>query len=104
MFAGTKTKIFGDDAPVVSRTIQQDDVHFSIKKPKADGGNVKRDVNVPGLEGPVAGDSKGVNLRGTGNVKHLDDVPRIKEVKVNFKRNDKHDSEEFARQLKDQEK
>ncbi|OXT14921.1 hypothetical protein B9K06_23840, partial [Bacillus sp. OG2] len=29
MFAGTKAKIFGDDAPVVSRTIQQDDVHFS---------------------------------------------------------------------------
>lgn len=34
-------------------------------------------------------------------MKHL---PRIKEVEVNFKRNDKHDSEEFARQLKDQEK
>lgn len=50
----------------------------------------------------------GINLegvsKGTGNVKHLDDVPRIKEVEVNFKRNDKHDSEEFARQLKDQEK
>ncbi|WP_328797793.1 polymorphic toxin type 15 domain-containing protein [Heyndrickxia sporothermodurans] len=42
--------------------------------------------------------------RGTGNVKHLDDVPRIKEIEVNFKRNVKHDSEEFARQLKDQEK
>ncbi|WP_394336050.1 polymorphic toxin type 15 domain-containing protein [Bacillus safensis] len=42
--------------------------------------------------------------KGTGNVKHLDDVSRIKEVEVNFKRNDKHDSEEFARQLKDQEK
>lgn len=35
---------------------------------------------------------------------HLDDVPRIKEIEVNFKRNVKHDSEEFARQLKDQEK
>ena len=42
--------------------------------------------------------------KGTGNVRRLDDVPRIKEVEVNFKRNDKHDSEEFARQLKDQEK
>jgi hypothetical protein len=42
--------------------------------------------------------------KGTGNVKHLDDVPRIKEVEVNFKRNDKHDFEEFARQLKDQKK
>ncbi|WP_342559053.1 polymorphic toxin type 15 domain-containing protein [Metasolibacillus sp. FSL K6-0083] len=42
--------------------------------------------------------------KGEGNVKHLDDVPRIKEIEVNFKRNVKHDSEEFARQLKDQEK
>ena len=46
----------------------------------------------------------GERTEGRGNVKHLDNVPRIKEVKVNFKRNDKHDSEEFARQLKDQEK
>lgn len=30
--------------------------------------------------------------------------PRIKEIEVNFNRNVKHDSEEFARQLKDQEK
>ncbi|MED4790645.1 T7SS effector LXG polymorphic toxin [Bacillus inaquosorum] len=44
------------------------------------------------------------NNKGTGNVRHLDDVPRIKEVEVNFKRNIKHDPEEFARQLKDQEK
>ncbi|TII16391.1 hypothetical protein C6Y43_09095 [Bacillus subtilis] len=44
------------------------------------------------------------NNKGTGNVRHLDDVPRIKEVQVNFKRNIKHDPEEFARQLKDQEK
>ncbi|RIJ63131.1 polymorphic toxin type 15 domain-containing protein [Rummeliibacillus sp. POC4] len=43
--------------------------------------------------------------KGTGNTKkHLDDVPRIKEIEVNFNRNVKHDSEEFARQLKDQEK
>ncbi len=52
---------------------------------------------------------EGINLgssstRGTGNVKHLDDVPRIKEIEVYFNRNDKHNSEEFARQLKDQEK
>ncbi|MBN7744743.1 hypothetical protein JYA35_19370 [Bacillus velezensis] len=44
------------------------------------------------------------NNKGTGNVRHLDDLPRIKEVEVNFKRNIKHDPEEFARQLKDQEK
>ena len=48
--------------------------------------------------------AKGEGSKGTGNGKHLDDVPRIKEVEVSFKRNDKHDSEEFARQLKDQEK
>ncbi|WP_432803669.1 T7SS effector LXG polymorphic toxin [Bacillus safensis] len=47
---------------------------------------------------------KRIEKTGTGNVKHLDDVSRMKEVEVNFKRNDKHDSEEFARQLKDQEK
>ncbi|MDH2882630.1 polymorphic toxin type 15 domain-containing protein [Bacillus cytotoxicus] len=42
--------------------------------------------------------------KGTGNGKHLHDVPKIKEIEVNFNRNVKHDSEEFARQLKDQEK
>uniref|UniRef100_UPI0003637246 polymorphic toxin type 15 domain-containing protein n=1 Tax=Heyndrickxia acidiproducens TaxID=1121084 RepID=UPI0003637246 len=41
---------------------------------------------------------------GTGNVKHLDNVSRIKEIEVKFNRNVKHDSGEFARQLKDQEK
>ncbi|HDR7977677.1 TPA: hypothetical protein QC443_004633 [Bacillus cereus] len=43
-------------------------------------------------------------VKGTGNSKHLNDVPKIKEIEVNFNRNVKHDSEEFARQLKDQEK
>ncbi|WP_095209595.1 polymorphic toxin type 15 domain-containing protein [Bacillus cereus] len=43
-------------------------------------------------------------VKGTGNGKHLNDVPKIKEIEVNFNRNVKHDSEEFARQLKDQEK
>ncbi|MBA4537796.1 hypothetical protein H1Z61_11805 [Bacillus aquiflavi] len=42
--------------------------------------------------------------KDTGNSKHLDDLPRIKKIDVNFNRNVKHDSEEFARQLKDQEK
>ncbi len=42
--------------------------------------------------------------KGKDKVKHLDDVPRTKEIEVNFKRNVKHDSEEFTRQLKDQEK
>ncbi|WP_242143270.1 polymorphic toxin type 15 domain-containing protein [Bacillus cereus group sp. BfR-BA-01430] len=46
----------------------------------------------------------GSGVKGTGNGKHLNDVPKIKEIEVNFNRNVKHDSEEFARQLKDQEK
>ncbi|MGD6816621.1 polymorphic toxin type 15 domain-containing protein [Metabacillus sp. 113a] len=41
--------------------------------------------------------------KGTGNAKHLSAAPRIKEIEVNFKKNVKHDSEEYARQLKDQE-
>ncbi|AWC32857.1 polymorphic toxin type 15 domain-containing protein [Bacillus cytotoxicus] len=46
----------------------------------------------------------GSGVKGTGNSKHLNDLPKIKEIEVNFNRNVKHDSEEFARQLKDQEK
>jgi hypothetical protein len=34
----------------------------------------------------------------------IDNIPRISEIDVNFKQNPKHDAEEFARQLKDQEK
>ncbi|WKB36502.1 polymorphic toxin type 15 domain-containing protein [Terrilactibacillus sp. S3-3] len=36
--------------------------------------------------------------------KHFDDVPRLDQIEVSFKRNTKHDPEEFARQLKDQER
>ncbi|PAD40168.1 hypothetical protein CHH53_02285 [Terribacillus sp. 7520-G] len=64
------------------------------------GGNVGR-VH-PG--GTKTSGVDGSAVKGTGNVRGLDDVPRIKEIEVNFKRNVKHDSEEFARQLKDQEK
>ncbi|MEJ9303539.1 polymorphic toxin type 15 domain-containing protein [Priestia megaterium] len=42
--------------------------------------------------------------KGTGEVKHLDNIPRTKEIEVKFKYTTKFDSEEFARQLKDQEK
>lgn len=42
--------------------------------------------------------------KGTGEVKHLDNIPRTKEIEVKFKYKTKFDSEEFARQLKDQEK
>ncbi|MCU7390483.1 polymorphic toxin type 15 domain-containing protein [Bacillus cereus] len=52
----------------------------------------------------VAKDDAYQLAKGTGNGKHLNDVPKIKEIEVNFNRNVKHDSEEFARQLKDQEK
>lgn len=47
-------------------------------------------------------DKKGPN--GTGNEKRLESVTRIKEIRVDFKRNIKHDSEEFVWQLKEQEK
>ncbi|MFA2691822.1 WXG100 family type VII secretion target [Bacillus mycoides] len=43
-------------------------------------------------------------VKGTGEVKHLDDIPRTKEIEVKFNYKTKFDSEEFARQLKDQEK
>ncbi len=42
--------------------------------------------------------------KGTGKGSHSENVTRIKEIEVTFKRKVKHDSEEFARQLKDQEK
>ncbi|WP_088292956.1 polymorphic toxin type 15 domain-containing protein [Bacillus mycoides] len=47
---------------------------------------------------------EGSVAKGTGEVKHLDDIPRIKEIEVKFNYKTKFDSEEFARQLKDQEK
>lgn len=42
--------------------------------------------------------------KDTDKAKHLDDIPRTKEVKVKFTYKTKFDSEEFTRQLKDQEK
>lgn len=47
---------------------------------------------------------EGSVAKGTGEVKNLDNVPRIDEIEVNFNYKTKFDSEEFARQLKDQEK
>ncbi|MFE4525210.1 polymorphic toxin type 15 domain-containing protein [Cytobacillus firmus] len=74
-------------------------IRKSIKKADFDGlvRILKEEKGHVVLPGKKAGE-------GTGNTKHLNDVPRIKKIEVNFKRNDKHDSEEFARQLKDQEK
>ncbi len=31
-------------------------------------------------------EARGSGTKGTGNVRRLDDIPRIKEVEVNFKR------------------
>ncbi|MED2805209.1 polymorphic toxin type 15 domain-containing protein [Bacillus thuringiensis] len=55
------------------------------------------DDKIKGVEASLAS-------KGTGEVKHLDDIPRIKEIEVKFNYKTKFDSEEFARQLKDQEK
>ncbi|MFA9457724.1 polymorphic toxin type 15 domain-containing protein [Halalkalibacter sp. AB-rgal2] len=55
------------------------------------------------MKSSVGSGGSGVNVPvGTG--RQLDDVPRIKEIEVNFTRNPKHNQQEFARQLKDQEK
>ncbi|MFS0765711.1 polymorphic toxin type 15 domain-containing protein [Peribacillus phoenicis] len=43
-------------------------------------------------------------VKDSKEVKDLDTVPRIREIEVNFNYKTKFDSEEFARQLKDQEK
>ncbi|WHX81028.1 hypothetical protein QNH32_05555 [Priestia flexa] len=69
-------------------------------------GSVKGNGGYQFIERVDGGNGVGTKVRdesgkGTGNVRGLDDVPRIKEIEVNFKRNVKHDSEEFARQLKD---
>ncbi|HJF32437.1 MAG TPA: polymorphic toxin type 15 domain-containing protein [Sporosarcina psychrophila] len=66
------------------------DIPTSIK-----GGDVDVKVEVKNVD---------VGAKGADNVKLLDNLPRIKEIEVNFNRNVKHDSEEFTRQLKDQEK
>ncbi|WP_312755954.1 polymorphic toxin type 15 domain-containing protein, partial [Rummeliibacillus suwonensis] len=74
------------------------------------GGVPYNTVNSVGLRDQLISMAK-VEARGSGkgtkdigNVKHLDDVPRIKAIEVKFNRNLKHAPEEFARQLKDQEK
>lgn len=40
----------------------------------------------------------------TSQIQHLDDIPRIEEIQVEFNRNPKHSEEEFSRQLADQQK
>ncbi|MEM5016860.1 T7SS effector LXG polymorphic toxin [Metabacillus indicus] len=55
--------------------------------------------------GKFVGDVNGIIIERVkgGKVNHSEHLPRIKEIEVNFKRNERHDSQEFARQLKDQE-
>jgi hypothetical protein len=76
------------------------DAGKTIKKPTNAKDQLKQD-SADALITPIVTKK---SSKGTDNVKHLDDVPRIKEIEVNFNRNVKHDPEEFARQLKDQEK
>ena len=118
--AGTVNKLPNSSPPKVKRTALSTRIKSSQKLAILTNIREWYRVNVPEIgfvydsiggyhlivkkaEGGSGGGSRGSG-KGSGNVKHLDDVPRIKEVEVNFKRNDKHESEEFARQLKDQEK
>ncbi|EOE5454976.1 polymorphic toxin type 15 domain-containing protein, partial [Listeria monocytogenes] len=52
----------------------------------------------------VKGGGKDDIIKGASRANKLDDIPRLDKIEVNFNRNLKHDPEEFARQLKDQEK
>ncbi|WP_414739029.1 polymorphic toxin type 15 domain-containing protein [Listeria monocytogenes] len=52
----------------------------------------------------VKGGGKDDIIKGASSANKLDDIPRLDKIEVNFNRNLKHDPEEFARQLKDQEK
>ncbi|CAH0156000.1 polymorphic toxin type 15 domain-containing protein [Peribacillus simplex] len=58
-------------------------------------------ISMAKVESEVSG--KGT-VKDSKEVKDLDTVPRISEIEVNFNYKTKFDSEEFARQLKDQEK
>ncbi|WP_457982525.1 polymorphic toxin type 15 domain-containing protein [Bacillus paralicheniformis] len=80
-----------NDAHKASKAKMQDSIQRVEKEIEA-GKSVK---GVNGVQG-----AKEVGRSG----KLADDVPRISEIEVKFKQNPKHDTEEFARQLKDQEK
>lgn len=66
------------------------------------GGDI-RYINAEDV-GKVNVGAAGTAERVVGSGKNLDNVPRLDEIEVTFNQNPKHDSEEFARQLKDQEK
>ena len=56
------------------------------------------------LDGSVDEVMEAGSKAGETAIKHGDDVPRLKEIEVNFNRNVKYNEPEFARQLADQEK
>ncbi|MDR4924879.1 T7SS effector LXG polymorphic toxin [Peribacillus simplex] len=58
-------------------------------------------ISMAKVESEVSGRG---TVKDSKEVKDLDTVPRISEIEVNFNYKTKFDSEEFARQLKDQEK
>nr|WP_255262243.1 polymorphic toxin type 15 domain-containing protein [Bacillus thuringiensis] len=87
--------------PVAIRT---EDTGIGMKLSYIESSTVGEVVGKFSKASTVAKDDAYQLAKGTGNGKHLNDVPKIKEIEVNFNRNVKHDSEEFARQLKDQEK
>jgi hypothetical protein len=56
------------------------------------------------ITGKDVGRMFSVRAEGSTGVRIVDGVPRLPEVEVTFKKNPKHDTQEFARQLRDQEK
>lgn len=60
-------------------------------------------ISMARVESEVSGRGMGTG-KDSKEVKDIDTVPRISEIEVNFNYKTKFDSEEFARQLKDQEK
>lgn len=88
----------------IPAAIRTEDTGIGMKLSYIESSTVGEVVGKFSKASTVAKDDAYQLAKGTGNGKHLNDVPKIKEIEVNFNRNVKHDSEEFARQLKDQEK
>ncbi|MBJ7944648.1 MULTISPECIES: polymorphic toxin type 15 domain-containing protein [Bacillus cereus group] len=87
--------------PVAVRTV---DTGIGMKLPYIESSTVGEVAGKFSKASTAAKDDAYQLAKGTGEVKHLDDIPRIKEIEVKFNYKTKFDSEEFARQLKDQEK
>jgi len=87
--------------PVAVRTV---DTGIGMKLPYIESSTVGEVAGKFSKASTAAKDDAYQLAKGTGEVKNLDNVPRIDEIEVNFNYKTKFDSEEFARQLKDQEK